>query len=47
MLAKVVLILIVPIVALLGVAIRFERGWVLRVLAALAALAGVAEAAIH
>lgn len=46
MFAKVVLTLIVPTVMLLGVAIRFERGWVLRVLAALAALAGVAEAAL-
>jgi hypothetical protein len=47
MLAKVVLILIMPIVSLLGVAIRFEKDRVLRVLAAFAALAGVAEAAIH
>lgn len=47
MLAKVVLILVVPIVVLLAVAIRLERGWLFRILAALAALGGVAEAAIH
>jgi hypothetical protein len=43
--AKTVLILIVPIVCLLGVAIQAPS--VVRIIAVLAALAGVAEAAIH
>jgi hypothetical protein len=47
MLAKVVLILLVPTVSLLAIAIRSDKGWGIRLVSAAAALAAVAEAAIH
>jgi hypothetical protein len=47
MLAKVVLILVVPVISLLGIALRSHAPAPVRILATLAALAGVAEAAIH